>query len=110
MRLKKYVTILILLVFASCGISDAVDSINCLADHNDPALLTAYSDALIALTNDPENQVLCQEFKVALDNYRIERIAYAECLRDNVFTSGKDLEEIEQEIANLQAERDELPC
>lgn len=110
MRIKKYLSILVLSVFASCGISDALESINCLADFNDPELLSAYSDALIALSNDPENQILCQEFNEAADNYITERVAFAKCLRDNALTSSEDLEEIEQEIETLEAEREASRC
>ncbi|MFS4494764.1 hypothetical protein [Maribacter sp. 2308TA10-17] len=110
MRIKKYVAVLILSIFTSCGLSDVVDSINCLAEYNDPELLNAYSDALVALSNDPENQLLCQEFNVAADNYIAERIAYAKCLRDSGFTSSEDLEEIEQEIETLEAEREASRC
>lgn len=110
MRIKKYLTVVVLSVFASCGIKDALESINCLTDFNDPKILSAYSDALLALSNDPENQVLCQEFQVAAENYITERIAYAKCLRDNAATSSEDIEAIEQEIETLEAEREASRC
>jgi len=110
MSLKKYLGILAFSILTSCGLSDALEGINCIAEHNDPGILSAYSDALVALTNNPENPILCQEFEVAIDNYIVERIAYAACLRDSGVGETEDIEEIEQQIEELKASQGEKRC
>jgi len=108
--LKNCLIVITLSIFSSCGLTDIVEGVNCIADFNDPELLEAYSDALTALSNNPDDPALCQEFEVAADNYIAERAEFARCLRDSALSSVEELEELEEEIANLEAERLEKRC
>jgi len=98
-----------LFFLASCGIGDVIDSLDCFTEHNDPALLTAYSQALEAYNNDPDDAEKCRELVVALNNYIDERVAYISCLRDNA-NSQETIDDLDDEIASLESDRDELDC